>query len=387
MRKLHGDWRDIFYCFGIALLSPLKLRLSLSACITITTGSLAITLFAAALFHTDGADFDSVYELSLHALHGVFTLDSEPVFEALRLAYHVPRQMHSLFGLAGCFSYGLLLFPWFWLVSCHYGAAVSRLAAFNISRDTEQDGKDVKAYIKKNFKSYFWPPILVLVFIAFFILWIAVPALLTQIDVIAPIVKILSAVFFPLMLFAAFLAAVFMVGGFFGWVFIIPTISVEGTDIFDALSRSFSYVMQKPLLYFCYTVLAICWGIATWLVISYFGQLVTDSALLGLKIGLSENTYHNVTDLVALRSPITQGEIPFSDIALGTSVFICFTVFNLFLASYAFSYFFTASTMIYLLIRKKVDGIGMDQIYVEGENTPSPKIAEIATGDADKVEN
>jgi len=42
-----------------------------------------------------------------------------------------------------------------------------------------------------------------------------------------------------------------------------------------------------------------------------------------------------------------------------------------FLLAYAISYFFSAQTMIYLLLRKKVDGIEMNEIFEEkGEEEP-----------------
>ena len=40
-----------------------------------------------------------------------------------------------------------------------------------------------------------------------------------------------------------------------GWPLMWPTISSEGTDAFDALSRSYAYVYQRPLAYLLYAVI------------------------------------------------------------------------------------------------------------------------------------
>ena len=48
--------------------------------------------------------------------------------------------------------------------------------------------------------------------------------------------------------------ALLLLGLAFGWPLMWATISTEGTDSFDALSRSYAYVFQRPLRYLFYVV-------------------------------------------------------------------------------------------------------------------------------------
>ena len=47
-----------------------------------------------------------------------------------------------------------------------------------------------------------------------------------------------------------------LLGLLFGWPLMWATISAEGTDSFDALSRSYAYTFQRPLHYLFYVVVA-----------------------------------------------------------------------------------------------------------------------------------
>ena len=67
---------------------------------------------------------------------------------------------------------------------------------------------------------------------------------------------LLVAVFLPILLAACFGVAVLLLGLLFGWPLIWPTISTEGTDSFDGLSRSYSYTFQRPLVYLFFVLVA-----------------------------------------------------------------------------------------------------------------------------------
>jgi len=58
-----------------------------------------------------------------------------------------------------------------------------------------------------------------------------------------------------------------LVGVLLGWPLMWATISVEGTDSFDALSRTYAYVFQKPLRYAAYIGFAVIIGLLGWIVV------------------------------------------------------------------------------------------------------------------------
>ena len=50
-----------------------------------------------------------------------------------------------------------------------------------------------------------------------------------------------------------------------GFNLMYPTIAVEGSDSFDAISRSFSYIYARPWRMIWYTMVAIVYGALTFL--------------------------------------------------------------------------------------------------------------------------
>ena len=51
-----------------------------------------------------------------------------------------------------------------------------------------------------------------------------------------------------------------------------PTVSAEGTDSFDALSRSYSYTYQRPVNYLFYAAVAGVLGMLAWVVVLIFAK-------------------------------------------------------------------------------------------------------------------
>ena len=78
----------------------------------------------------------------------------------------------------------------------------------------------------------------------------------------------------PLVRVAAFFMTLLLVGLLLGWPLMWATISVEGTDSFDALSRTYAYVFQKPLRYAAYIAIAVIVGWVGWIVVENFAATV-----------------------------------------------------------------------------------------------------------------
>ena len=73
--------------------------------------------------------------------------------------------------------------------------------------------------------------------------------------------------------------ALLLLGLIFGWPLMWATISTEGTDSFDALSRTYAYVFQRPLRYLFYAVVAALLGWLGWLLVENFAAAVVWLAL------------------------------------------------------------------------------------------------------------
>ena len=66
-----------------------------------------------------------------------------------------------------------------------------------------------------------------------------------------------------------------------------PTISVEGTDSFDALSRSYSYTFHRPIAYLFYVIVAGVIGLLAGYVVYYFVEWTTELAFWSASWGAS----------------------------------------------------------------------------------------------------
>ena len=81
---------------------------------------------------------------------------------------------------------------------------------------------------------------------------------------------VLGGFLWPLVLVAGFLMAVLLLGLLFGWPLMWAAISTEGTDSFDALSRTYAYVFQRPLRYLFYVIVAGVIGWLGWILVREF---------------------------------------------------------------------------------------------------------------------
>ena len=77
-----------------------------------------------------------------------------------------------------------------------------------------------------------------------------------------------------MMLLIGLVMALSLVGLAVGWPLMAPTISAEGTDSWEALSRSFSYVFQRPWHYLWYGLVAVAYGAVVIFFIGFMGSFI-----------------------------------------------------------------------------------------------------------------
>ncbi len=124
------------------------------------------------------------------------------------------------------------------------------------------------------------------------------------------------------------------------WPLMVAAISVEGSDGFDGLSRAFGYVMNRPWYYVFLVLLAAVVGLLT----DYFAF-----ALFSMTFELAR---------------LSSGDGGFNESMIWRSFL---TLLHL---AVLVSYFWSATTVIYFLLRQSDDGTALDQVYIPG---PAPK--------------
>jgi hypothetical protein len=155
-----------------------------------------------------------------------------------------------------------------------------------------------------------------------------------------------------------------LLGLLFGWPLMWATISTEGTDSFDALSRSYAYVFHRPLHYLFYAVVAGLLGYLGWLLVSNCAAAVV--ALTYGAAGWGSGPER--------MEAIAKGTVDLGYAGVAGAVLIRFWVgcVKVLAVGFLYSYFWTASTAIYFLLRRNVDATEMDEVHLDEQEEPQP---------------
>ncbi len=150
-----------------------------------------------------------------------------------------------------------------------------------------------------------------------------------------------------------------------------PTIAVEGSDFLDAMSRSFSYFLQAIERTIGYALIALIYGSFIWLIVRFVALLILWMTHGFLEIGNSDMNGMWATpsyDALFVQPETASGVgtlLPFA-------VKVWVKLFILFLHGYLISYYLTASTIIYHLLRRAVDDTELDDVYIESDEDAKP---------------
>ncbi len=256
--------------------------------------------------------------------------------------------------------YSLLCGLWALAVWSLIGGAITRIAAVALARDDRMGFLGGLKFGVKKWPAFFFAPLVpfsaVLVLLVLGWIW----GIFLRWNASAIVV----AIFWPLLLALCFGVAVLLLGLLFGWALIWPTISTEGTDSFDGLSRAYSYTFQRPLFYLFYVlvagVLSVLAAMVAWLLADWTQSLSLWAASWGTGLDrLSEAASGAMLEpataadgLVVVRSVISWHFGTVASHFLGPCGFV-------------YSYFWTSATRIYFLLRQRVDGTELDEVAVE----------------------
>lgn len=283
-------------------------------------------------------------------------------------------------GVVG-FTFALLCGLWGVTIWSFFGAAICRIAAARLARDERVTLRQAIRHATTKCGAYFWAPVFPLVGVLLVALPLAAIGWAFRYD--AGILA--AAILWPLALVAGLLMTIFTVGLYFGWPLMWATIATEGTDSFDALSRTYAYVYQRPLHYLVYGLIVTVVGFLAALVAQMFAIGVVYLSLWGASWTSGE------PQMQALRShlPSLAAEFQWFDPAaiaiepagapprelsqvgqIGVRVLGFWIDCVRYLAlGFGVAYFWASATGIYLLLRKEVDNTEVDSVRLDGEET------------------
>ncbi len=184
-----------------------------------------------------------------------------------------------------------------------------------------------------------------------------------------PVGNVVAAVLLVVGIPVGFLMAFLLVGWAGGVHLMYPALSAEGTDAFDALSRSYSYVLSRPWRFIFYTLLALGHGAITYLFVGLFVFL----ALYLVQGALS--AWAGPVDAIFPRPELGDLGKEMHEPALGTTAKIAAVIVRVWVmltvglvAAYAVSYYFCAYSNIYLILRRYCDGTDMSELYLDADD-------------------
>jgi len=294
--------------------------------------------------------------------------------------------------------YFLLVTLWTLGVWALIGGAITRMASVQVARNDKVGLRESIRFVTSRYLSFFSAPIFPLLFVMFMVVLLCVYGLFFMIPWFGDV--IVAGLGWPLVLLAGLAMAVVLVG-LIGWPMMYATISTEGSDSFDAISRSYSYVYQSPWHYLWYSTVALGYGAVVVFFVGFMGSLVVylgkwgvastpfiesadrepaflfvyaptsfgwrDLLLSGASVNGQPLVVNGHVDEAALEAYKTSfGPLNYAGAGM---VSAWLYLFFLLVLGFGYSYFWTASTIIYLLMRRKVDDTDMDEVYLEEDET------------------
>ena len=249
------------------------------------------------------------------------------------------------------------------------GGALCRIAALQFARDEKPGIIEAMRFSCKNFSSFFVAPLTpvgIIIFIAMFLLFLG---LLTNIPFLGELIMGFSIL--PALVAGAGIAAVVIltVAGF-GLMF--PAVAYDGSDCFDAMGRAWHYVSKKPWRLAFYMLVTVIYGAICYVVVRFFAFLLlwithrllmlwvfveTSEGVNKLQAIWPEPSFANLYNSSGLPSVHGTGYIAAFLVHVSSLFLVCL------LASFLISFYFSANTIIYAIMRNRIDGTALADIH------------------------
>jgi hypothetical protein len=261
------------------------------------------------------------------------------------------------------FLHAVLAILWAVIVWAPVGGAIARIAVVESATGSRMSLARAIRFSLYKLGALITAPLSPITGIAFLTALCALFGLLYRIP--GPIGVTIAGVLAFLPIGAGVLMTLILIGLIAGWPLMIASVAAEANDGFDALSRAYSYVLQRPGQY------AVAIGIV-WL----FGSLGAALAMLAARL-IVHLTIWSVsfggpdarTLLLFLDGPLTRS-------TAGSFHYLWVSAIALLAYSWTFSYFWSAAAQMYLLMRSEVDGAPWGDVALPrpDESAPLPLV-------------
>jgi hypothetical protein len=249
------------------------------------------------------------------------------------------------------------------------GGAICRIAALQFARGEKPGLTEALRFSTQRFTSFFLAPLTPIGIIIVPVAFIIILGLIGNIPWVG---ELLIGISMPLALISGALITVVSIGMLAGFNLMYPAVAYDGSDCFDSISRSFSYVYTKPWRMGFYTAIAAVYGAVSYTFVRIFALILLLATHLFLELGVFVENSDNVGKLTAIwPKPSLIKLISYNKVAATnwTESVASFLIYLFLLAvvglvvSFIISFYFSANTIIYSLMRYKVDNTALEDIY------------------------
>jgi hypothetical protein len=254
------------------------------------------------------------------------------------------------------------------------GGAICRIAALQFSRGEKPGLVEALRFSLRRFTTFFFAPLAPVIGI------LCIAVLISLVGVLCNIPRagqLTTSIFTLLALAEGTLIAVALIGTVAGFNLMFPAVAYDGLDALDVIGRSFSYVFNRPWRMAFYSALAAVYGAVCYLFVRLFAFLLILVTHVILRFSVWSENSNGVNKLTAIWP-----EPKFMNLfgsngsatASGAESVAAFVVY-LFLwvivglvVSVIITFYFSANTVIYSLMRNKVDNAALDEVYLDSDD-------------------
>jgi hypothetical protein len=247
------------------------------------------------------------------------------------------------------------------------GGAICRIAALQFARGEKPGLTEALRFSSTKFMDFFFAPLLPLIIICIvaLVVWL--------IGFAGNIPKggvLIIGFFMPLVLVLGVAIALIAIGTIGGLNLMFPAVAYDGCDCWDAFGRSFHYVYARPWRIAFYSAVAAVYGAVCYVVVRCFAFLVLMATFMALDAGIKGeyaegSKLSRIWEMPALLDLIRPSvhAVGWTEKLASYMIYAWLLVIFGLVISFIMSFYFSANTIIYALIRSWTDNTDIEQIY------------------------
>lgn len=267
------------------------------------------------------------------------------------------------------------------------GGAVARMAALHATRDDRASLRESLRFVLPRWWSFLLTPLVPLLLVGAVALLMGLGGAVLfnppawGIDIVGGLLFVVAILCGIIVMGTLVLSAA-------GIHLVYPATAVNGSDLFDAIARAFNYVLNRPWRWLFYNAIVVLQGCIMYLLLTLALGLVIAvvQQFTGMWVFTTTDLGGNRFEAILPASPLTglSYEVDYASLDWSgkAAAFLvrCWMFLTIgLLPAFAVSFYFSANTWIYILLRRDADGIEVEDVLIDppvDPNAPAKRVEE-----------